>query len=1526
MRKHKLYLCVIIITGNYYFALLLIILLYLNNTAFNKRLVVLQSKIASDRLQQIVSELSSKNYQELFYHVLHTAIFEQHANISDVILQEIIECSATFIANNHTPVSGVLQLTPINQDLLLITVLIKDLPFVLDSLLCLMREQELPILMVSHNTLDCLANKEFAINNTGEYLLVQIVVERHGDSNVIALQEYCDTTLACVQHAVLDWQSMLSLLKNASNGLNASVDKDYIALLDWLADNHMVLLGAAMVQDSSRGMMLVNDSKLGIFKHAYYHTDILQLDNRSQAAVIITKSDRKSIVHRVAHLDQIMVRKNDGYFVFWGLFTSSVYHQSAASIPLVKQKIHAAVESYPYHPLSYHCKELKTAIESFPRGELLRMSEKEVLDTAAAIVDLTIIPSIKIFLRQDYYSHFISAIVFIPEAVFSNQNRKLIESILCRNLSGQVSKRYINITDHPLVKLQLIIHSNQPHIAYDPLVIEAEIKEAVSAWDDKFQYALARYYTVDNQAKILYHKYINSFSQSYRNQFSGDKAVHDVENMERLSTEKPVTFAIYRSNSLLSLKIYSLNKELALSDLLPLIENFGFFAIEQRTYQVEKNGEDVFVHYFHLQDINIPPVNYITDALEQIWSGNIDDDIMNSLIVKLQATWQEVNMLRLYAKYLKQAGFAYALTRIVEAFSTHKELALKIIHLFTEKFSLFNTSDSIALYLEKLQCEIANEVQNAVFDKILKAYVELINATLRTNYYQSSIYENHPEVVLSVKLSSSMLSFLPLPKPFCEIYVYSCRFEAVHLRGGKIARGGLRWSNRHDDFRTEILGLMKAQMTKNSIIVPVGSKGGFVLKKTVGKNEAQEAVLCYQTFIASMLDITDNIVADVIVSPQGVKCYDAHDPYLVVAADKGTATFSDYANAISVAKNFWLGDAFASGGSAGYDHKKMAITARGAWVCFNDHKKAAGIIGEFTVVGVGDMSGDVFGNGMLLSPDIKLVAAFNHLSIFLDPNPNVPNSFAERQRLFNLPGSKWTDYNIELISKGGGVFSRQDKTIPLSLEMAERLNIQPGNITPDELIQAILQAPVDMLWNGGIGTYIKAEQESNNIIGDKANDNVRINGKQVRAKIICEGGNLGVTQLGRIEYAEHGGLLNTDFIDNSAGVDCSDHEVNLKIAFINELQKGVLTIKERDVLLSHMTEEVAALVLEDNIQQSAVISLEQSKSLSQHAWLLQHLVNRGELDAQLEKLPLTGQAMKDRQRNLTRPEIAVLLAYAKNSATNILLSHHFSADSMWDKYVINYFPKDFQTRFAYLAATHRLRHEIVVTVLVNRFINNLGIHFWHATLDQVNNCPVLLVKAFALAEQILNIEHLVSLCYNSPSYQIAIKKRVALQDYLQQIIILLLEESLDNVELLRNTYQPACYKILSQHTDIDAILAQMPEILNIFAVIKISKQHNYSIELVQQKWHEIDELLAVKQLWQHIYSFNINDAIVQSAICKMRKSFMRLHAAFVVDSLNGKLMLTETAIIKYKELMDNLSQHDPLACLTLIIDYLDGLR
>ncbi|RKN18074.1 NAD-glutamate dehydrogenase [Micromonospora musae] len=1209
--------------------------------------------------------------------------------------------------------------------------------------------------------------------------------------------------LTDVREAVEDWPKMRQRALALADELAAARTSDNrppvpekditdsVELLRWLAHDHFTFLGYReyrLVDTPQGGQALeaVLGTGLGILRQdapearalssmtPEAHEKVLE-----KRLLIITKANSRATVHRSAYLDYIGFKIFDeagqvvGERRFLGLFSTAAYRTSVRELPVVRRKVAEVLERSGLSRRSHSGKDLLQILETYPRDELFQIKTDDLYHAVIGVLRMAGRRQLRVFLRKDAYGRFISCLIYLPRDRFTTQNRLRMQDILLRELNGVGVDYTTRVTESMLARVHFIVRTDptNPPGDIDADLLAEELADATRLWDDDYRLVLERKLG-DEQAKHLFARYADAFPEGYKDGHTPYEAMKDLAKLELLEEPGQLEMHLFRKQSApragaragadqdesmdVRFKVYRYGEPMMLSAVLPVLHSLGVRVIDEHPYEVDRIDGRIWLYDFGLQ---LPEAHqelaevrpHVENAFAAAWRGEAEVDRFNELVLRAGLTWRQVVVLRAYAKYLRQAGTVFSQDYMEQTFIAYPRIAELLVQLFETRFApgepdTGQRQERSAELVESIRTAL-DEVASLDQDRILRSYLTLIQATLRTSFYQRRT-DGRPKSYVAFKLDPQALPDLPAPRPKFEIFVYSPRFEGVHLRFGSVARGGLRWSDRREDFRTEVLGLVKAQMVKNTVIVPVGAKGGFVLKQKPGDRD--EAVACYKEFISGLLDVTDNIVGGQIVPPEDVVRHDGDDPYMVVAADKGTATFSDIANEISTAHNFWLGDAFASGGSAGYDHKKMGITARGAWESVKRHFRELGHdtqSEDFTVVGVGDMSGDVFGNGMLLSEHIRLVAAFDHRHIILDPEPDAATSYAERKRLFDLPRSSWEDYNAELISAGGGIYPRTAKSIPISPQIRVRLGLDDGvnQLSPQELMRAILTAPVDLLWNGGIGTYVKASSQTDAEVGDKSNDAIRVDGRSLRCRVVGEGGNLGFTQLGRIEYALTGGRIYTDFIDNAAGVDTSDHEVNIKILLNTAVADEELTTAARDELLAEMTDEVAELVLRDNYDQARAINNAQAQAASLlpvHRRMINDLERSGALDRSLEALPPDEELAVRVESGLTAPEFAVLLAYVK-----IVLERDILADGLADEewttdVLVNYFPTPMRERFADRMARHRLRRDIVTTVLVNEAINRGGISFVFRVTEETAASAADVIRAYVVVREVFGLGEL----------------------------------------------------------------------------------------------------------------------------------------------------------------------------------------
>ncbi len=1285
-----------------------------------------------------------------------------------------------------------------------VEVVTDDMPFLLASVVTTLTRRGLgvnwvlhPILAVQRDEAGRLAavfDPRAADAALPRESFMHVEVTRQPDPITAEIAAEVEEILAEVRLAVADWRPMVARLEQTAEELRANATRadaedlaEAGAFLEWMSSHNFTFLGyrAYVLRHAEDGVLMadiVTDAGLGLLRDRAepIFADLRENEPLSPAArdfvlgpqlLTVSKSDRRSRVHRDVPMDTVIVKRFEpdgtvsGGQLFAGLFAAAAYNRSARNIPVLRRKVARILDRAGVIPRSHDGRTLMNIVENLPRDELFQASEAHLLATSLGILRLQFRPRVAVFLRRDDFNRFVSCLVYVPRDRYSTAIRQAVQRILAKAFGGSVTTHYGEVGDAPLARLQVFIKTTPGQVpAVDPAHLEAQIHAATRAWADNLYDALIAAHG-EELGLNLWQRFGEAFPTSYGEAFSVDEAVADIALIERTVDQADMVLHLYRpfagAEFQMRLKMFNLDVPVILSTVMPMLEDLGLTITEEMPYAVAMAGDvprTVYIHDFALETRSRAEVDIgqlrdrFEDAFLKIWHGETECDGFNALVILEDLTWREAMILRAYAKYLRQAGIAFSQDYMEETLARYPSIARLIVRLFQAYFDP-DADTERSLKTEAARAELTESldaVENADHDRILRRFINLVESTLRTNYFQTDGH-GRPRPYFSIKLNSAVVDDLPEPRPFVEIFVYSPQVEGIHLRAGRVARGGLRWSDRREDFRTEVLGLMKAQVVKNAVIVPVGAKGGFVVKRPPagGGRDAYLAtgVACYRTFIRGLLDITDNRAGDTIVPPPSVVRRDDDDPYLVVAADKGTATFSDFANEEASSYGFWLGDAFASGGGNGYDHKKMGITAKGAWESVKRHFREIGHDTQsqpFTVIGVGDMSGDVFGNGMLLSRQIKLLAAFNHLHIFIDPDPDPERSFVERQRLFETPQSTWADYSTDVLSPGGGVFNRRAKLLTLTSEIRALLGIIQERMTPTELIRRLLAAQVDLLWFGGIGTYVKASDETNADAGDRANDAVRINAKDLRCKVIGEGANLGITQLGRIEFAQSGGRLNTDFIDNSAGVDCSDHEVNIKILLDAAVRDGDLTLKQRNGLLAEMTDAVSDLVLRDNYLQTQAISMicaQGGAKLDGQVRLIRHLERQKRLNREVEDLPDDDELARRAaaRQGLTRPEIAVLFSYTKIWVYDAVLDSELPDDRALSGDAIRYFPPRLHEAFADRIGDHRLRRELIATSVTNSLINRVGGAFVLDIMEKTGGTPVDVARAYLVAREVFGL-------------------------------------------------------------------------------------------------------------------------------------------------------------------------------------------
>ncbi len=1229
-----------------------------------------------------------------------------------------------------------------------------------------------------------------------------------------------------VREAVEDWPRMhaqaLDIIKDLEQHPPASLPPAEIeegqALLRWLADAHFTFLGYREYRletadppapgdgtDSGPGTGSEAGSRQEYTLHAVPGTgfgilradqDMTSVSTRllpplvrdhalEKTLLVLAKANSRSTVHRPVYLDYVGVKTFDdqgeviGERRFLGLFSSAAYTESLSRIPVIRVKAKQIVDRSGFAPQSHTGKALMDVLETYPRDELFQTPVDELAPIAEAVLHTRERRQLRLFVRRDTYGRYLSCLVYLPRDRYTTAVRERISGILKTRLGGQSVEYTARVSESLLARLHFVVRPPAGELVgdFDAADIERRLAEAARSWRDDFVAAAHAEYG-EEEGALLSRRYADSFPEAYKEDYPPRTGAVDLGRLEGIPADGGLDLSFYQVMDAgpdeARLKVYRIGSPLSLSEVLPILSSMGVEVIDERPYVLDGLDRPSHIYDFGLRFAGELPEgsrDLFQDAVNAVWEGDNEVDGFNALVLSARLTWRQAALLRAYAKYMRQGGTPFAQDYIEAALVQNVEIARGLVALFEARFdprlegSGVEADEHRAAATEDIERRITEALDQVAAldqDRILRSYLVAVRATLRTNYFQPDA-DGLDRSYISLKLRPDAIPDLPEPRPKFEIFVYSPRVEGVHLRFGAVARGGLRWSDRRDDFRTEVLGLVKAQMVKNTVIVPVGAKGGFFAKLLPDPADREawlaEGVACYKTFISGLLDITDNLVRGETVPPTDVVRHDGDDAYLVVAADKGTATFSDIANGVAQDYGFWLGDAFASGGSVGYDHKAMGITARGAWESVRRHFREMGVdcqSEDFTCVGIGDMSGDVFGNGMLLSEHIRLVAAFDHRHIFLDPDPVADTSYAERRRLFELPRSSWQDYDTGLISEGGGVYPRTLKSIPLSPQVRAALSLPDSveTLTPAELMRAILVARVDLLWNGGIGTYVKSETETHAEVGDKANDAIRVDGSQLRCRCVGEGGNLGLTQRGRIDYAREGcegrgGRINTDFIDNSAGVDTSDHEVNIKILLDRVVLDGDLTLKQRNALLASMTDQVGELVLADNDEQNRALAnaaIQAPQLLHVHEDWMRRLERQGLLDRALEALP-TRKAVADRRERgegLSAPELAVLLAYTKIVLADELLTTDLADDSFFRTELFGYFPQKMRQTYRSQMQDHPLRREIVVTSIVNNLVNGAGMTFFHRLSQETAATAEELVRANFVAREIFGARGLVA--------------------------------------------------------------------------------------------------------------------------------------------------------------------------------------
>lgn len=1425
-----------------------------------------------------------------------------------------------------------------------------------------------PLVVVERNAKGQLLSIGNEQANTKKESLLHVQIERLSQEQANTLERLLSKTLNEIRHATRDWKTMLSKLdeliqeyKNNPPPLNVGELDESIHFLEWLKDNNFTFLGLAEysyiyskkgaldIQQKGDGLGVLCDPSVAILQRAgksITMTPEIQDFLNQPSALIVTKANVVSLVHRRAHLDYIGIKMFSttgdliGEMRLVGLFTSTAYTRSVRRIPLIRRMVAKTLSRTRFDPSGHSGKGLVDVLETYPRDELFQIDEESLHNNAMAVLYLQERPKIRLLLRHDRFDRFVSAMAYIPRERYNSILRGAIGSVLEAAFDGWVANFTPDYMPGTLVRVYFIIGRNSGEIPkFSVELLERKIDDMSQSWGSKLMITL-----VKNGYEHT-SRYAQAFSAAYSNTYNIATAVTDIEVMDGLSASNNMQISLGFRDELLTIRMYSFGKPIPLSARLPILEHMAFRVISERTHSVEPaEQETIYLHELVLEtnaDIDLDVKRPLLEQLYMaVWRGQSDSDGLNGLCLQAGLQWRNILVLRTVSRYLLQTGSSYNQDLIADVLNRFPKIASLLVDLFYNRFDPDNAEkqriQSTADSNKKIVCAL-EKVFSFTDDRVIRAVQTVINATLRTNFFQRDAEGNH-QPALAFKLNPAQIDDLPMPRPFREVFVFGPLVEGVHMRFGKVARGGLRWSDRAADYRTEGLGLVKAQQVKNAVIVPVGAKGCFLPRQLPvdGSRDQQieAAILAYKVFIGSLLDITDNIKnGKKVIAPVDTVCHDDEDPYLVVAADKGTASFSDIANSVSQARGFWLGDAFASGGSVGYDHKKMAITARGAWESVKRHFREMDkdIQKEpFSVTGVGDMSGDVFGNGMLLSPAIRLIAAFDHRDIFIDPDPDMKKSLAERKRLFQLDRSSWQDYNQQLISKGGGVFSRSDKSITLTSQIQSIFGIEKKLVTPYELITAILQAQVDLLWFGGIGTYIRASSESNNDVGDKANDNIRIAASQLGCKVIGEGANLGLTQKARIEFNHLGGHSYSDAIDNSAGVNSSDLEVNIKIALGGAVDAKILDYTQRNTILASMTDKVAQLCLVNNYRQGLAVSLSHGHGnfdLSDQEQLMINLEQRGLLNREVETLPSHAEMIERRKsrQTLTRAEVGVLLAYTKIVLFDDLLASDLPDDPFMQSTLLGYFPDTMQKDYSAQLKKHRLRREIIATSLANASINFGGVTCISRLQEQTGKTAAQIVKCYVVANTVFGIEQLF---YQIDALDTLIKgsKQLELYDKLQQFLLdrviwfvlhididqpiaALVKRFASNLDKLpKQLIQQASQHIKELSTDsskqtdpqlpqaLATQLAQLPLMSTIPAVTLIAEKNRRQPIDVALAYYRVAGVLSLLTLIERIQSLRFDDSYDRRASDETLLNIRQAHCNIVSNIVEQEQKSIDDAI------------------------------
>ena len=1276
----------------------------------------------------------------------------------------------------------------------------RDMPFLVDSIAAALNRRGLTISLTIHpmfevdrdsrGTLTGIHAAGAGVDASVTEAVVQMHIERQPQELLQEIQDVVAEVIDDVTATTSDWAEMKQRAEQIGRELQVAAGQpggsnvaEANAFLNWMVNDHFLFIAVCTLElhgDPSAGALrFAPDSGLGLLRDATVARE--RVDQwvcgiavdlaEFRHDLIVTKANARSRVHRPAYMDCVAIKRRDrnGQVIaldcLIGLFSSSAYKTPPRQIPLLRTKVDAVFAGAQVSPNSHYGRAIANILDDFPRDALFQIGTDDLLNTTLGLMSLQERQRTRLFVVRDPFRRFYTCLVYLPRERYSREVRIAVQGILVDALGGTDVVFGTHFSESILARMNFVIRTPvgfEP--SYDTDELEATIVEVTTSWQDGLRTALLAQVDEAMAARYL-SDYGQAFPGGYREDYHPRIAVNDIQRIERTRESGRLALHLYQplteSNEQIHVRLYSHSHPVSLSQAIPVLENMGLQVFGERPYRIRHPKGDIWIHDFATRRptgtdaIAEETRQSFIDTFLRVWDNTVDNDGFNGLILRAGLKWKEALLFRAYSRYLHQIKAPYTQTYTVSVLNRHPEIVRVLNRLFRHRFNPLREkgrADREETLLERFE-SMLERVARLDEDRILRSFLNLVQATLRTNFFQRDA-NGDDKHYLSFKFDPKRVSGMPPPLPMFEIFVFSAQMEGVHLRGGRVARGGLRWSDRMEDYRTEILGLVKAQMVKNTVIVPAGSKGGFVVKDASSSDSREQrlekGIACYRTLLKGMLDLTDNLVGNNVVPPPDLVRKDDDDPYLVIAADKGTATFSDIANRVSADYEFWLGDAFASGGSAGYDHKAMGITARGAWESVKRNFRELGVdtqTTDFTVIGIGDMSGDVFGNGMLLSRHIRLVGAFNHQHIFLDPDPDAATSFVERERLFQLPRSNWADYDRALISAGGGVHSREAKSIALTPEVQTLLGVKAERLPPNELIRAMLMAKVDLLWNGGIGTYVKAAHETHEQAHDKANDALRVDAANLRCRVIGEGGNLGLTQLGRVEFAMHGGQIYTDAIDNSAGVDCSDHEVNIKILLDKVVANGDMTIKQRNALLADMTDDVARLVLRDNYAQTQAISVvvsEAARRLYEQARFIDLQEQRGAFNRRLEGLP-DRKVLTERLalgQGLTKPEVSVLLAYSKMAYYEAIINSDIPDDPFVADHLVAYFPPVLGSRFPGEIAEHRLRREIIATTITSSIADHVGPGIGFRVREEVGSDIASVARAYLVVSEVFETDRL----------------------------------------------------------------------------------------------------------------------------------------------------------------------------------------